>query len=145
MIQELHFTSMHSELVNNLTLSFRVSVEFKNDGYTHVGMQRSRLSGRSGDFLSDLSGLHFRRSLASYRGLPDILRVCLGPSLSLRSLLLLSVPDSECCEGILSKFKGFTASEEATSQVPAKNLLLPNVFLQGGVGGWLRGSWSLAR
>ncbi|GJY67671.1 hypothetical protein Tco_0470653 [Tanacetum coccineum] len=42
-------------------------------------------------------------------GLPDLLRAFLGPSLSLRSLLLLSVPDSECREDSSKLRRAFTA------------------------------------
>ncbi|GKE15018.1 hypothetical protein Tco_1422595 [Tanacetum coccineum] len=39
----------------------------------------------------------------------DILRACLGPSLSLRLLLLLGVPDSECREASSKLRRAFTA------------------------------------
>nr|GEU94882.1 hypothetical protein [Tanacetum cinerariifolium] len=42
-------------------------------------------------------------------GLSDMLRVCLGPSPFLRSLLLLGVPDSECCDVSSNLRRAFTA------------------------------------
>nr|GEZ23484.1 hypothetical protein [Tanacetum cinerariifolium] len=41
--------------------------------------------------------------------LPDALRICLDLSLFLRSLLLLGVPDSECCEASSKLRRAFTS------------------------------------
>nr|GEV91488.1 hypothetical protein [Tanacetum cinerariifolium] len=60
--------------------------------------------------------------------LPDLLRACLDPSLFLRSLRLLGVPDSECCE------YSHRAASEAGMPKSCGSCYFPSVFLTADVG-----------